>query len=283
VAFVLKCMSAFWRTVACLMLILLCVTVPLRAEEEEDYQPIFPSEEEEFRVPPRFHAGKEIPSFPAADTAVEEEDLAPEQEQPSRPTVVNPFPSEQLPSFPSSLEAPYPSSSLPPPGPTPPFLSRPLEWEVTPPSVIGMPPLPPVTSFSGRDLVAFQFIEEGKEHFEREEWDVAQEHFERAISIAPLLPYSYYFLGRIAFAHGDLKRALAFLQKAELLFPRSERAWLGETTSVKGTIYEDLQDYEHARTAYRRSLRFQPANLKVLSALARLPEEESPPSDIISQ
>jgi cytochrome c-type biogenesis protein CcmH/NrfG len=53
--------------------------------------------------------------------------------------------------------------------------------------------------------------------------------------------------------------------------------------NVKGTVYEDLQDYEQARTAYRRSLRFQPANLKVLSALARLPEEEPLSSDVVSQ
>lgn len=164
---------------------------------------------------------------------------------------------------------------------TPPFMSRPFEWERTPPTVIGMPPLPPPGSFSDRKLVAFTFIEEGKAYFDRGEWELAQEQFERAISLAPFLPYGYYFLGRIAFAEKDLKSALAFLEKAELLFPRTERAWLGETTSVRGTIYEDLKDYAQARKTYKRSLRFQPANLKVLSALARLPEEESSPSEPI--
>jgi tetratricopeptide (TPR) repeat protein len=291
VAFILSRMSDLWRIVACLTLLLLCLAIPLRAEEET-YQPFFPSEEEEFQAPPRFSEDDEVPSSPAFNTTVQEEDLDSEEltpgavgrEEPLAPlSAESPFPTEQFPPFPSAQESPSSSSILPPPGPTPPFLSRPSEWEETPPTVIETPPLPAATSFSGRDLVAFQFVEEGKAHFDREEWEVARERFERAISIAPSLPYSYYFLGRIAFAQGDRKRALAYLQKAELLFPRSEKAWLAETMSVKGTVYEDLQDYEEARTAYRRSLRFQPANLKVLSALARLPEEEPLSSDVVSQ
>jgi tetratricopeptide (TPR) repeat protein len=177
----------------------------------------------------------------------------------------------------------YAAIGAPVPPELPPFMLRPSEWETTPPTVAEAPPLPAAALFSGRELAAFQFIEEGKESFDHESWEQAKEPFERAISIAPFLPYSYYFLGRIAFAHGDHKHALAWLQKAELLFPRTERAWLGETTSIKGVVYEDLNDYKQARTAYQRSLRFQPANLKVLSALARLPEEEPPPSDAIVQ
>lgn len=186
------------------------------------------------------------------------------------------------PSLPSVVET-TPPSEPPVPPELPPFMLRPSEWETTPPTVAEAPPLPAAVLFSGRELAAFQFIEEGKESFDHESWEQAKEQFERAISIAPFLPYSYYFLGRIAFAHGDHKHALAWLQKAELLFPRTERAWLGETTSIKGIVYEDLNDYKKARTAYQRSLRFQPANLKVLSALARLPEEELPPSDAIVQ
>ncbi len=291
VAFILRRRSDLWRIVTCLMLLFLCLAIPLRAEEET-YRPLFPSEEEEFQAPPRFSEDDEAPSSPAFNTAVQEEDLDSEElppgvvgrDEPLSPLPAeSPFPTAQFPPFPSAQESPSSSSILPPSGPTPPFLSRPSEWEETPPTVIGTPPLPAATSFSGRDLVAFQFVEEGKAHFDREEWEDARERFERAISIAPSLPYSYYFLGRIAFAQGDRKRALAYLQKAELLFPRSEKALLAETMNVKGTVYEDLQDYEQARTAYRRSLRFQPANLKVLSALARLPEEEPLSSDVVSQ
>jgi tetratricopeptide (TPR) repeat protein len=267
------------------------------APPSEDEAEIFPADEEEEVQNAPFEEEGEFQSFPS-DEAVFEEDLPEEGPFSDSAGEASPFvPGEELspptapqPPLPFSAEQPLPlseegvsSEAVLTPGETPPFMSRPSEWEATPPTVMGMPPLPLASVFSDRELVAFKFIEEGKAHFDREEWEFAQEQFERAISIAPFVPYSYYFLGRIAFSRGDLKRALAFLQKAELLFPRTDHAWLGETMSIKGTVYEDLNDYKHARAAYRRSLHFQPANLKVLSALARLPEEEPTLSDAILQ
>jgi hypothetical protein len=190
---------------------------------------------------------------------------------------------EEEQSFPATTTESAPVMEPPVPQEAPPFLSRPSEWESKPPTVLGAPPLPAAAVFTGRDLAAFQFVALGKENFDQERWEQAEAQFERAVSLSPSLPYSYYFLGRIAFAHRDHKRALAFLQKAELLFPRTERAWLGETDSMKGLVYEDLNDYVQARIAYHNSLRFQPANLKVLSALARLPEEETPPNATLAQ
>jgi tetratricopeptide (TPR) repeat protein len=263
-------------------------------DEEEEFWST-PSDEEEFQPTP-LDESEEVQTAPFDNEAVQEEDLPMEEDAVSRPAeeALTPPVAEEtaiphMPQrFPPTAAPLSDTQSLPtatgavPPFPTvpaelPPFMSRPLEWESTPPTVIGMPPLPAATSFSEHEFVAFKLIEEGKANFERKQWLLAREQFEQAISLAPFLPYSYYFLGRIAFAHGELNHAVAFLQKAELLFPRAERAWLGEITSVKGTVYEDLNDYKQARTAYRRSLRFQPTNLKVLSALARLPEEEPAP------
>jgi tetratricopeptide (TPR) repeat protein len=214
----------------------------------------------------------------------ENEEFDEEQAHPSPPLLPAPLQEERTLPETVTRDAPsppglLPSFPFPPPAETPPFLSRPSEWEVSPPTVTGIPSLPAPTSLSAPELIALSFVEDGKALLDQQDQEGARELFERAIGIAPLQPYSYYFLGRIAFARGDHKQAIAFLQKAELLFASVERAWLGETTSLKGTVYEDLQDYKHARAAYRRSLRFEPANLKVLSALARLPEEELPPSD----
>lgn len=266
----------------------LCVAVHSWAAGQE-YLDDLSSEDSEFHSP----FNEEVQTW-HSDDAVFEEDLPP----PGSPREEPLFGLEGETSVPEERERHFPpleehSSSppeqadfggmSPPPPKTPPFMSRPSEWELTPPTVIDAPPLPSANLFAERELVALKFIEEGKAHFDHEEWELAREQFERAISIAPLVPYSYYFLGRIAFAERDLKSALAFLQKAELLLPRTNRAWLGETTGRKGIVYEDLKDYKQARTAYRRSLRFEPANLKVLSALARLPEEESTPHDAIFQ
>ena len=136
---------------------------------------------------------------------------------------------------------------------------------------------------SPQDVVALRFVEEGKGLLEKEEVEQAQERFEKAVAIAPQQPYSYYFLGRVSFAQDEHKQALAFLQKAELLFSVNDQFWRGETACLKGAIYEDLGDNSQARTAYRQCLEFFPQNLSALSALARLPAEEPLPSDYFPQ
>jgi tetratricopeptide (TPR) repeat protein len=141
------------------------------------------------------------------------------------------------------------------------------------------PVLPTTTELTPQEAAALRFVEVGKRLLEQGDLDRAQEQFERAVSLAPLQPYSYFFLGRIAFSRGDHKQALAFLRKAELSFAPRERTWLSEATGLQGAIYEELGEYEHARAAYQRCLQLTPTNLKALSALARLSEEEPLPSD----
>jgi len=227
-----------------------------------------------------------------------------EERNPLRDLSTGPVDEEDLPAEESPFSLPAEEEVVPPPSsegeppllsadpvvvqPTEPrdaapFFSRPPEWDVAPPTVRGMPSLPDPLAFSPQEQVALRFVEEGKDMMEQENRGGARERFERAISIAPTQPYSYYFLGRLAFAGGDHKLALAFLQRAELLFAHDDSAWLGETARVKGMVYEDLREYGNARRAYQRSLQFVPANLKVLSALARLPEEEAVASELLPQ
>lgn len=141
------------------------------------------------------------------------------------------------------------------------------------------PPLPTKDVLSPKEVVALRFVEEGRDAIEQGDLNRARVRFERAMSVAPLQPYSYYFLGRLALARGEHQQALAFLQRAELLFPPKDRVWRGETAGLKGTVYEDLGDYDQARTAYQRCLRFTPSHLKALSAVARLSVEEPLPSE----
>ncbi len=133
---------------------------------------------------------------------------------------------------------------------------------------------------SPQDLVALHFVEEGEGILEDGEVEQAQTLFEQAIELAPAQPYSYYFLGRIAFSRGKLQEALAFLQKAELLLDRKNTEWLGEITCLRGLIAEDLEDYDEARSAYERCLHFTPTNLRAVTALTRLSEEETEPEFI---
>ena len=138
------------------------------------------------------------------------------------------------------------------------------------------------TGLPPSDRVALRFVKEGRDILTVGEFERAQLLFERAVELAPFQPYSYYFLGRISFAQRKLQQALAFLQKAELLLPRTHTEWLGETICLRGQVAEDLGDIREARLAYQRCLHFAPNSLQALTALARLPQEAAPvsPSDL---
>jgi len=206
----------------------------------------------------------QAPIFAQISGRVTEEDLPPEEAHaPTETDGGSPF------SFPAAQEAAVPA----------PFPSSPSRET---PAILPVPPmLPATTTLSPRELIALRFVETGKGLWETGDAERAREQFERALALAPFQPYGYYFLGRLAFTRGDTKQALAFLRKAELAFAPGEYAWLGETTGLQGAIYEELGEYDHARAAYQHCLQLTPTNLKALSALARLPEEEPLPSDSI--
>jgi TolA-binding protein len=197
---------------------------------------------------------------------VSEEDLPPEEPHAPAPLPgeVSPLPSPSSPAQKIEGTAPVPSVAKEPTVAVP-----------------AAPILPANTAPSPQELVALRFVQAGKVLLDQANLDRAREQFERAVVIAPLQPYGYYFLGRVAFARHEHKQAIAFLRKAELLFTPGDRAWLGETTSLQGAVYEDLGDYTQARAAYQRCLQVAPANLKALSALARLSEEELPANDTL--
>lgn len=211
--------------------------------------------------------------------AIREEDL------PAGPTLQRP------PSGPAGLHAERPFRSEWGPSRRPlPARGR----DVPSPSVSGPPALPlprkettdlagtrdttqglgETAALSPSDLVALRFVEEGQGILAAGELGRAQILFERAVELAPFQPYSYHFLGRISFSQGKLQQALAFLQKAEVLLPRTNTDWLGETICLRGQVAEDLGDVEEARSAYRRCLRLAPGNLQAVTALARLPQPE---------
>ena len=224
-----------------------------------------------------FHAGVGKPPVHAQSSRsssgrgghVSEEDLPSEEKTPAAATPDQSFP---------LLSPPSPAKEAAATAPVP--LPSPL---ATLGGAVGMTPAPPAlpanASLSPQDLVALHFVEVGKSLLEQGDVERAREQFERAASVAPLQPYGYYFLGRVAFTRGDHKQALAFLRKAELSFAPGDRVWLGETIDLQGAIYEELGNYAQARTSYQRCLHLVPTNLKALSALARLSEEEPLPSD----
>ena len=195
----------------------------------------------------------------------EEEDI----EQETAPVLPKDFSTPDSLHFPEHL--PEKESDTPPVGTVPD--GEPIEEP--PPTMSSAPPtLPAVDTLPPHEQLAVHFVESGVEALSRDDFEQAQEHFERAVEVAPMQPFGYYFLGRLAFARGEHKTALVFLRKADALLVRGDQAWRGEAARLRGAVYEDMQDYRRAHAAYRQSLQLTPTNLRAASALARLAGEE---------
>jgi tetratricopeptide (TPR) repeat protein len=149
--------------------------------------------------------------------------------------------------------------------------------EEPPPMSSALPTLPEASTLPPHERLAVHFVESGVEALSRDDFEQAQEHFEQALEIAPMQPFGYYFLGRLAFARGEHKTALVFLRKADAGLVHRDQTWRGEAARLRGAVYEDMRDYRRAHAAYRQSLQLTPMNLRAASALARLADEESDP------
>ena len=161
-------------------------------------------------------------------------------------------------SAPDSLHSPerFPEKAFD----TPPVATVPDDEPVEePPAMSSEPPALPVAStLPPHEQFAVHLIESGVEALSRDDFEQAQEHFERALEIAPMQPFGYYFLGRLAFARGEHKTALVFLRKADAVLVRGDQAWRGEAARLRGAVYEDMRDYRRAHAAYRQSLQLTP-------------------------
>lgn len=186
----------------------------------------------------------------------------------------------------------YDARTVPPPplqdealSPSPDSSAPQSDGSVEEPQVVtsGPPTLPAQNSLLPLAQVAVSVVTAGVAAMEKEDVARARALFERAIEIAPLQPYSYFFLGRLALVRGEHQKALPMLRKAEILLTRGDQAWRSEAMSTQGAVYEDLGEIPQARRAYRKSLRLFPQNLRAMSALARLAGEEPDADDPVPQ
>lgn len=240
-----------------------------QGHERENFGRVFEEE-----LPPDSQTGTPDEES-AEDEAIDEEggDSSAEAESEEIPfyrrdSQVPPSPLEEDPTSPSSD----------------PDASQETERVEEPPIVTSGPPaLPGANALLPREQVAVNFVAAGVEAMDKEDLLRARTLFDRAIEIAPLQPYSYYFLGKLALHRGEHQKALPLLRKADILLIRGDQAWRSEAISTQGAVHEDLGELPQARRAYRKSLRLFPQNLRAMSALARLAEEEPDPDDIVSR
>ena len=106
--------------------------------------------------------------------------------------------------------------------------------------------------------------------------DAALERLEQAVRIDPANPHGYYWLARVHYRQQQYDQAIAFTEKATVLFARSDAAWLSRSHSFAGAVFEEVGRYADARAAYQRALSADPSNVAALAGLARLGNSPTP-------
>ena len=108
----------------------------------------------------------------------------------------------------------------------------------------------PESSFSSNALF---FLAES--YYFLEDFQAAQERYERALRSFPEHPYGdtiIFRISRLLARRGRLEDALKYLEKLESSFPASSH--LQEVEKLRGEIYFDLRDYNRAAIAYRKAI-----------------------------
>lgn len=271
-----RVMSVFVATVVLVLLGLGSVTVngPFAQTSAEDFQHDQFEEEEVTPAEEPAYGGEFEEEQLTTTGSEEEEDL----DQEPAPLLPKDFSTPESLHFPEQLFEEHSNTSSVPVMP----YEEPIEDAPTPMSS-APPTLPAAHTLPPHEQLAIHCVESGVEALARDDFERAQEHLERALEVAPMQPFGYYFLGRLAFARGEHKTALVFLRKADALFARGDQTWRGEAARLRGAVYEDMQDYRRAHAAYRQSLQLTPTNLRAASALARLASEELDTSVAVSR
>ena len=108
-------------------------------------------------------------------------------------------------------------------------------------------------------------LQRGRDAMRRGQTDAAIEHFTALIDHAPEFAEGYHARATAWFMDGKLGRAMDDLRVALAYNPNHFSALAG-----LGRIFEDIQDFERAREAYRAATAIHPHRADVKTALDRL-------------
>ena len=110
----------------------------------------------------------------------------------------------------------------------------------------------------------------GYAHLLRDEYDEAEKYFRKALEIDPTLATANFRLANTLVHQGQLRGAIAILEKASALSAEGHR--------LLGEAYQQLKDYAKARASYEAALKASPnleqAHYGLSKVLAQLGDEE---------
>ncbi len=160
---------------------------------------------------------------------------------------------------------------------------EPIEPAVTPDPAEVLASIPPDTP--PERVASLRLTEEASGLLARGDTPAALDRLEKAIRIDPANPYAYYLLAQMHLRAERFDQAVAFAEKAEVLFGSSNPAWQSQTLALKGSAFEHAGRYPEAREAYRRAVELVRGNVAARAGLARLgsapPVHSSPPGELL--
>lgn len=198
---------------------------------------------------------------------------------------------------PAATRAPYPSEPVAKgkaPAPTPPR-DRPSLGEekigtdqadtAAAPAVPPVQPPDPATVVASIDAstppsraASLRLTDEGRRFLEASDPANALDRLEQALKIDPSNPHAYYWLAQVHDRRGRPDQALAFADKAVVLFPAGERGWLTQAYTFRASVLERAGRFPEARASYKRAVSVEPGNVAARAGLARLGEHGGTPS-----
>jgi Flp pilus assembly protein TadD len=117
---------------------------------------------------------------------------------------------------------------------------------------------------------SLRLIDEGRRLLEGGDDAAALDRIESAVKIDPSNPHGYYWLAQAHLRRGRFDQALAFAQKASVLFGPSERVWLVQTYTFQASVLERAGRFPEARESYRKAVDLEPGSVAARAGLARL-------------
>jgi len=104
---------------------------------------------------------------------------------------------------------------------------------------------------------ALRLTEKARAEIQRGKQDVAIEHLQKALTIDPQCPFSYYFLALSAHHTGHYKKSNGFLEKAKQLFT-SFSFWKAQSYQLAGQNFEKLGDTKSAKAQFKKAKEIDP-------------------------
>lgn len=124
-----------------------------------------------------------------------------------------------------------------------------------------------------------RLTDEGRRLLQDGDDAAAIDRIERALKIDPTNAHGYYWLAQVHARRGRLDQALAFADKAAILFSAGDQAWLVQTYTFRASILEGAGRFPEARASYRRAVDLQPGSVAARAGLARLGDPAQPPQN----